>query len=450
MVDRADSNTTAQDTSLPTTNPNGKAKKKPAKPQSNLTDITSTPPPRKNRTPQPNQLLASLSTPMKLNKPPTQAYAGPTFHASPAASALPIPKLLSRSVPNLGKTQSLKTMMKDDTSSGSSNKSDDSPTLRNALQVQDSQVHEASPLDVFFNAHRQEKARAQMSTPAKASNGTIEPGQCPDVLANTSHSVSPVPDYVRHHSRHATGGSNAGMFPLEMDASESHRESGAPHNQPTNPGTESSPSVTVQKLTAEEQARAKTIALKKLLLSPQPQRPSSASALTSNIPNNISSPFASPSSRPAGPPRSISSSSTPIQNSHTPPYLLRSLDHKSSTPYLHHSASTGDRLSAQSRPLSSQLRQEIMPNTPTTPKELPSTPTPSRSYNIFQSHPGQNNNSVKRNGHHPSFTKFSPEDALKAATGHGSEHSVAVMEDELRKILKLDLLGSGGAAGVRS
>ena len=430
----------------------GKGIKKSNKPRTTVNNVASTPPPRKNRSPQPSQV--SSTTPVKLNKTPAQAYAGPTFHASPAASALPIPKLLSRSVPNTEKSQSLKAMMKDDSSSGSSNKSDDSPTLQNSLHVQDSRAREASPLDVFFNAHRQEKERAKMSTPTVTPNNTGNIDRSPDALAQTSLSVSPIPDYMRHHSRHGTNGSNTGMFPLEMDATEKPQPSCIVDQRLTSLRSDSSPSIMTQTPSKEEQeARAKTIALKKFLLSPQPQRPSSASALTNNASGYTSSPSASPSPRPNHQARSISSSSTPVQASHTSPYLARTQDYKPPSPLLYHSISATDRVPSQGRPLSSHLRREVMPNSPTTTTELPSTPTPSRSYNVYQSAGSENGNSTKGNGHiptcNPSFTKFSPEDALKAAAGE-NHNSVSLMEDELRKILKLDLLGSGGANGVRS
>ncbi|KAL9132636.1 MAG: hypothetical protein Q9175_006193, partial [Cornicularia normoerica] len=54
-------------------------------------------------------------TPGRPNVTPVKAYAGPTFHASPAASSLPIPKFLSRSVPNVDKTLSLDSMMEQET-----------------------------------------------------------------------------------------------------------------------------------------------------------------------------------------------------------------------------------------------------------------------------------------------------------------------------------------------
>ena len=42
-------------------------------------------------------------TPGRDSGTPSRAYAGPTFHASPAASSLPMPKLFSRSLPNVNK-----------------------------------------------------------------------------------------------------------------------------------------------------------------------------------------------------------------------------------------------------------------------------------------------------------------------------------------------------------
>ena len=104
-----------------------------------------------------------------------QAYAGPTFQASPAASALPMPKFFSKSVPNVAKhSTSLDSRMAgqktpEQESSPEPDVVSPQPPPRSAQQ---------SPLDVFFNAQRaenQRKASTQQSPemqPRQASPAT--------------------------------------------------------------------------------------------------------------------------------------------------------------------------------------------------------------------------------------------------------------------------------------
>ncbi|KAK3676421.1 hypothetical protein LTR78_003697 [Recurvomyces mirabilis] len=80
-----------------------------------------------------------------------QAYAGPTFHNSPAPSTLPMPKFFSRSVPGKGnplaaRMEGEKTPEKTDSSPEPEVVSPIPP--RNAIQ---------SPLDMFFQADKQER-----------------------------------------------------------------------------------------------------------------------------------------------------------------------------------------------------------------------------------------------------------------------------------------------------
>ncbi|KAI5854932.1 hypothetical protein BZA05DRAFT_253801 [Tricharina praecox] len=87
---------------------------------------------------------APLSTPPK-------AYAGPTFHHSPAPSTLPLPKFFfSKSVPS-ARTQGLQAMMEeDDNSSTTTGSQPSSPPVE-------------GPLEQLFRADREEKARKNRS-----------------------------------------------------------------------------------------------------------------------------------------------------------------------------------------------------------------------------------------------------------------------------------------------
>ena len=92
--------------------------------------------------------------------PVKTAYAGPTFHASPAASALPMPKFLSKSVPDPNAGQGLQSLLETE-ESVVGNEARGSGSQQNTLSVQAAQ----SPLEIFFRADREEKARRVVSSP---------------------------------------------------------------------------------------------------------------------------------------------------------------------------------------------------------------------------------------------------------------------------------------------
>lgn len=137
------------------------------------------------------------------------AYAGPTFHASPAPSALPIPKFLSKSVP--AKARSGPPTPPDDGSDSASSPTPSPPSPSRGAPIP--VPARESPLDMLFNADRAEKARHTNGSPGSA-----------------SFTNSPNPSSVnvhRHHSKHNSQTSLNVMFPIELDA-----ESKAPQLSP--------------------------------------------------------------------------------------------------------------------------------------------------------------------------------------------------------------------------
>ncbi|KAF1998892.1 hypothetical protein P154DRAFT_240857 [Amniculicola lignicola CBS 123094] len=101
------------------------------------------------------------------------AYAGPTFHASPAPSALPIPKFLSRSVP--AKTMARPASPPEEASDSASPNSPSPPSPSRAPIAVPTRSHE-SPLDLLFKAHREEKARIGSSPEsAQVSHSPVRP-----------------------------------------------------------------------------------------------------------------------------------------------------------------------------------------------------------------------------------------------------------------------------------
>jgi len=144
---------------------------------------------------------AILATPAK-----NLAYASAAFHRSPAASSLPMPKFLSKSVPAPGPENSLQARLENEPERTSASPSPPTATVA----TPDPLAREKSPLDVFFNADRQEKAQKQTATDLTSGNNS-------PFLANRSPAEA-----------------NKGLFNLEMDNSESpsaNRSWRPPHAQ---------------------------------------------------------------------------------------------------------------------------------------------------------------------------------------------------------------------------
>ena len=370
-----------------------------------------------------------FSTPSRHNVTPVKAYAGPTFHASPAPSSLPIPKFLSRSVPNVDKTLSLKNMMEQEVADTTS-ESDNSPFLEKSRPTQDRQVREESPLDIFFQADRDAKAKAKAKT---QSGSTVVFHDLEGEMKND----------VRHHSRHPTDGSLNGMFPLEMDGAATE----TCNRKDTDKEVTPTPKVMTEANHQDEQRKAQTLELKKLLYSPMPQRSGSASPYTGTPPKGLGSP--SPKIIPReGAPGIVSDSTSKDQQRHA---ALLALAQKQISGI---GTSIG---STPQRPPSSKLREEMsVPISPgVQPPELPATPTQSRVQSVPTLTNGHTQQQQKgyTSPYSPFSSAFTP--AVKSPGGYKGSPSrnsrdSKSMEDDLRRILKLDILGNDSVTDVRS
>lgn len=313
------------------------------------------------------------ATPNLAAENPSKAYAGPTFHASPAASSLPMPKFYSKSVPNVDKTKSLKTMMEQDAPDSSSG-SEGSPALEHAEVTTDPRARGDSPLDIFFRADREAKSRT-----GSVPNSVYTPNgkdNRPSLRSATQASDPP-------HSRNASVG---GMFAMEMDGGSPEVSSGLGLHakspvMSSDLAASGSPGLTEEE--REEPRKAQTIALKKLLYSPRPQ--------------------------------------------------------------IFHNNSAGH------RPPSSKLRKEIsMPTSPeqTETLELPTIPTPSRAPRATTF---ANNNKKEQDGYMPpdALSTFKPKTKPEERCNIPVDDTTRsrLIEDDLRRILKLDALGSNGVLG---
>lgn len=103
--------------------------------------------------PRPVSLGGNLlpTTPMK-----EQAYAGPTFQASPAPSSLPVPKFFSRSVPNVpAQQQSLEAKMAGEQTP------EKQPSPEPDVVTVPPRASQQSPLEMFFRADKAEREKSR-------------------------------------------------------------------------------------------------------------------------------------------------------------------------------------------------------------------------------------------------------------------------------------------------
>ena len=368
-----------------------------------------------------------LHTPKRPNETPVKAYAGPTFHASPAASSLPIPKFISRSVPNVDKASSLTSMMQQEAVDTTS-ESESSPFLAKSRLTQDHQIREDSPLDIFFQADRDAKAKAQAQIASPAGSDGLRPVSTKD---------------VRHHSRQPTDSSVGGIFPLEMDGAAAETTSSRTNSERNTPAAK-----TITKADdKDEQRKAQTLELKKLLYSPKPQCSATSSPCSGIASKGLSSP--SPKATPrGGSPKLVLDSTSRDQQRHA---LLLALAQKQIS-------GTGTNIAfAPQRPPSSKLREEVsVPSSPGgQPPELPATPTQTR---VQKTSTPTNDHTRQYQNSYPSPYPSLPSGFTPPAKPPGgfqkttSPHSMDAknIEQDLRRILKLDVLGGDDVNGVRS
>ncbi|MCJ1351153.1 MAG: hypothetical protein MMC33_001135 [Icmadophila ericetorum] len=416
--------------------------KKTDKSRPNAQASSSSPVPKKSYSPRPGT-QSGYATPARAIPIPAQAYAGPTFHASPAPSALPIPRFFSRSgTPqdkgSLSETNG-QTTSQVESSEAESTGSEDSPTLRNSLHVQNQLTREVSPLDIFFHADREEKAKRQLSISLPPDTdvdcSVSQPADPPRAMKSFAMRMGQPSTHSKNNLLSSTSLS-------EMDASEKPKSiDGKSVSKLTHPGAHrsyTSPSV----MMTPEDCKAKSIALKKLLMSPaKPEIPHT-------LPSDSSMVQSLPDLYPSTSPQTRSQSSRDSPNRTTPThYNLRGRRMIDSSPNQLQSRADQNQWASQPRPISSQLRQEMRNGNSSETVELPSTPTPIRSYH--DSNP-YNNRNVQLNGN-MSFPNVDPESSSRTDLDQRKPSvDIGVMEDALRKILKLDALGSTTATGVHS
>ena len=430
-----------------------KGKKKTNRTQSNGQAFSSSPATTKERSPRTDSSKISM-TPARASATPIQAYAGPTFHASPAPSALPIPKFFTKSLSPAEKSPSPKAVTQDHSSETSSMKSGDSPTITPSLRVGEDRTRDASPLDIFFKADREEKAKRQLGTPLTSENGRTNSNQTSNTAFYAPISSGSVPGPWKHHSRNAMESPLSNVLPSEMDATErpkpTHVTTTGQH--PDAYRSKTSPSIMTTRTETDEQRKAKSLALKKLLMSPKPQLPPSGFT-TGNIASGSPAPHSpSPSPRPSQPIRHLAGLSTSTHSNSLPNNFPRSTQQRTSSPPINQFTPILATRPSQRRTSSSYLCQELSSDSLNLGNGSPSTPTPYRSRNVHNPAIPFNNLSTQSNHNIPSPANgCSPFEARANIQSDPVRNNGNLeIEDALRRVLKLDILGSEGATGVRS
>ncbi|MCJ1483480.1 hypothetical protein MMC06_003647 [Schaereria dolodes] len=403
------------------------------------------------------------STPIKTNGTPSQAYAGPTFHASPAPSALPIPKFYSRSVPESNRGV-YKAMMDGNVSEESLDGSESSPTLRTSQKTAEPQAREDTPLKMFFDAaDRDEEVRRKKQAPQTAIATDDNAQETLPFPATPSWSGSPIPKHIRHHSPHAIDSTTGGIFPLDISDAEKPNLSTAnsvANHDPSNDLSRIAPSnLSVPVSQTTDQHRAKVGALRQPLPS-QPQCHQNTAKQLHLTSQSAATHSLSTSSSPSRQPllRSASSTSTPtsclktpskdptcLQNSYDYPLFKQPL-----TPTARHSPLPSTPYS----PIGQESEKAKASRTAELPELAPPAPTPALSLGSGLNCPAmsQNNRNVDLNRGLSSFRRtYTPEirNNFKSTSNRDSTY-LELMEHNLRRMLKIDPIASDGATGVRS
>ncbi|EMC96889.1 hypothetical protein BAUCODRAFT_431212 [Baudoinia panamericana UAMH 10762] len=377
-----------------------------------------------------------------------QAYAGPTFHASPAASALPIPKFFSRSVPGDANPFAARMAGEEKTPEQQSSPEPD------VVEPEALRETQQSPLDLFFKADKEERSRS--------SSGMLSPEMAQRKPAPATEPRNPF-------QQHQSGKS---VFLQELDGNNEPMPSPRTVPNGARPDTleraHSSPGLRPQSAGDQDDRQTYTQSLKDLLF------------------NNVNKP------------PTTSTNTTPPQVSHERAY---SAAQATQTPSPYHRSSSGPTTPAPvpssagqpnhyalhygNRNLSPLFKAARGPDTPTRPSTLrqelpngdnissafPRPPPPSQSNdpadpNTFPrdylnqqirdyrpaslpqlpftngSRPGASGNASTSESTAANGAMLPSNASPRAgATGGSSSRDIRSMEDDLRRMLKLNVLG---------
>ncbi|KAL2866313.1 uncharacterized protein BJX67DRAFT_144865 [Aspergillus lucknowensis] len=353
-------------------------------------------------------------------------YAGPTFHASPAPSTLPIPSFISKSFPE---SDLAPTVEHDSDSFDTDADLENTPSKPKSRPSAPQEERESTPLDFLFKAAVDARNR-----PPQRNTEPSPKVRSPQTDSKTIQQRRPNSDIT-------------GMFPLELGTSDLCLPQIGPSFAPSYKDrmnalrSASSPSPALRDLN-EDERKAKTEALKTLLLNPRPQRPSSVAFspgthLTHNPDQPALSPvvphFATPTRTSTGPSGS-SSHGLPGK----PPFQpgSRSLSGFNDT---HSNPPQHSRY--QDTTFESGILVSNPGNAPSTPRQAYGSPSGVHIHSkplSYQQIPAR----------YPESHSQSP--AAQNAPANASVFDTKKMEDDLRRILKLDANTSIPSDGIQS
>ncbi|KAJ5787464.1 hypothetical protein N7457_002454 [Penicillium paradoxum] len=242
----------------------------------------------------------SLPPPTKTNAP---AYAGPTFHASPAPSALPMPSFFSKSAPDSNLAPPIETDSDDAEEGPEPDVTPSKPRSRNMIIGEE---QKPSPIDFLFQAAVQARDHKSTGSP-ELSKAVRSPQTEPRAQRPNGDGMFAFEMGNSHNSRISQIGPS--FAPSYQDRMNALRPSSTPQ----------SPDV------AEEQRRIKTEELKHLLLNPPPQKPPSSAHSSHDYagtfgprPSNVP-PYATPMRTSSGPQLTMSHGSFSPQHQYQQP-----------------------------------------------------------------------------------------------------------------------------------
>ncbi|EXJ62588.1 hypothetical protein A1O7_03026 [Cladophialophora yegresii CBS 114405] len=335
-------------------------------------------------------------TPMK-----PAAYAGSTFQQSPAASALPLPSFYSKSLPTAASIP-LKVA---DAESPSAQAATITPAGESPSKA------EATPCDFLFQAARQARANSRADSPATRAGNV-------SVLNGSPASRSPAPR------------EGDPMFPFELDGA-TPGEDGSAFATPFKDRIAAARSTsTGGKSMNDDERKAKTEALKKLLMKSSAQENNHVASHNPNTNNpfNARAPYSrTPAvSQPSGPARATSNPSTPLYSQDVagpyPVHNFGAVGYPFPTP----------QTQTPKRPNSSRLRHVYGAQSEPEYAELSSDSavTPPSS-------------SQRNTTHHQQPPQYNPYISHPQMPTHRAKPSAQQLEDDLRRVLKLDLVSRG-------
>jgi hypothetical protein len=166
-------------------------------------------------------------------------------------------------------------MMNEEAASG---KGEGSPSPSLSQMYRETQTRDESPLDIFFRADKEEKARARTGSPGGIASHRNSPFKVPlQAHPDSEDTPSSVGSQGRNHSRTHTDSSAQEMFAFELDG---HNSPGlplgpafaTPYGERMNALRASTPSKTLHsQIQDDEQRRVASQELKDILLASLPR-----------------------------------------------------------------------------------------------------------------------------------------------------------------------------------